>query len=83
MNDFTKEELESIIQGFEYIEGSPAWRDTIGWDDDLKNKIQSMIDNYCDPCVHEFTRRKIQLDLCHKCNNFKFVFANPKDLGND
>ena len=48
MNDFTKEELESIVQAFQYIEEDPAWRELTGWDDELKNKIQSMIDNYCD-----------------------------------
>ena len=44
MNDFTKEELESIIQSFEHIE----YRETFGWDDHLKIKLQSLIDNYCE-----------------------------------
>lgn len=46
MNDFTKEELESTIAAFEHIESGPSWRETQGWDDKLKAKIQFMIENY-------------------------------------
>lgn len=48
MNDFTKEELLSILGAFKYVEDDPGWRSTTGWDDEVKNKIQSMIDNYCE-----------------------------------
>ncbi len=63
MNDFTKEELESIIEAFEYIESDPAWRKITGWDDGLKIKIQSMIDNYC-----EITIPTMASYVCNKCN---------------
>lgn len=42
MNDFTKEELEKIIDSFDWIEGETSW----DWEHPLRNKIQSMIDNY-------------------------------------
>ena len=48
MNDFTKEELESILDAFHYLEDSPSWRNIDGWDRILADKIQSMIDNYCE-----------------------------------
>lgn len=44
MNDFTKEELEKIINSFDWIEGETSW----DWEHPLRNKIQSMIDNYCE-----------------------------------
>ncbi len=43
MNDFTKEELEEIIESFDWIETETSW----DWKRDLRKKIQSMIDNYC------------------------------------
>lgn len=48
MNDFTKEELISILDAFNYVEDDPCWRNVGGIDDPLKSKIQSMIDNYCE-----------------------------------
>ncbi len=48
MNDFTKDELESILCALEYIGESPSWRSVEDWDDEIKAKIQSMIDNYCE-----------------------------------
>lgn len=46
MNDFTKEELQDI---YEVFDRQGACRLL-----DLKSKIQSMIDNYCDQdCKHE------------------------------
>jgi hypothetical protein len=52
MNDFTKDELEIILNGL-------LWRDAtilpIDRPEKLKSKIQSMIDNYPNPkCDHEF-----------------------------
>lgn len=48
MNDFTKDELKTIFDAFHYVEDSPCWRETTGWDDALKAKIESMIDDYCE-----------------------------------
>ncbi len=80
MNDFTKEELEIIIDAFHHIKEDPAWRNIEGWDDELKTKIQSMINNYCEhECKHEFERKIMQIDLCEKCKNFKFVMAGSDD----
>lgn len=47
MNDFTKEELESILNwGDCYCEFGSSW--TYKCHKPLMDKIQSMIDNYCD-----------------------------------
>jgi len=63
MNDFTKEELERILQGVSWwLDG-----DTAIYSESLINKIQSMIDNYCehDTCAGEV---EIFADTCSKCN---------------
>lgn len=59
MNDFTKEELENILNG--NIEIYPHSHM------DLRNKIQSMIDNYCD---HQFLLKGKGAQVytqCEKC----------------
>ncbi len=61
MNDFTKKELEKLryaITNYDYS------------DDDLNNKIQSLIDNYCE---HEFTEwyAPIPEDRIHICMTCK------------
>lgn len=61
MNDFTRNELASIFDAFYYIENDPDWRNTEGWDDELKSKIHSMIDNYCEH------KPSIQ---CSECGSF-------------
>jgi len=48
MNDFTKEELEGILEGLQIIDADPGIRPKIYWEDSLKDKIQSLIDNYCE-----------------------------------
>lgn len=51
MNDFTKEELESLIST---IKSLRVYTEINNWDEDLEIKIQSMIDNYRDPnCNHK------------------------------
>lgn len=42
MNPFSKEELEEIIESFDWIETETSWE----WKHPLRNKIQSMIKNY-------------------------------------
>lgn len=71
MNDFTKEELEGILEGLQIIDADPGIRPQIYWEDSLKEKLQSMIDNYCD---HEFNMDDWTNDSsgcrwykCHKC----------------
>jgi hypothetical protein len=60
MNDFTKEELESILDVIIYAENDVCNRSCEPWDAELSGKIQSMIDNYCD---HEW----INGTYCEKC----------------
>ncbi len=60
MNDFTKEELENILNGNVTLYPHTHCN--------LVNKIQSMIDNYCE---HEWENICCQCALdkiyCHKC----------------
>ncbi len=62
MNDFTKEELERILEGVTWwLDG-----DSDLYSEVLINKIQSMIDNYCEhECNGEI---EIFVDTCLKCN---------------
>jgi hypothetical protein len=62
MNDFTKEELESILNwGEVYTEFGHSW--TYKIHKPLMEKIQSMINNYCD-LVPEPVSQEI---CCVKC----------------
>ncbi|HWI49076.1 MAG TPA: hypothetical protein VNU45_12710 [Rummeliibacillus sp.] len=46
MNDFTKKELEKILEGLGRL--PPKWNSKNKcWDSDLEIKIQYLIDNYC------------------------------------
>jgi len=57
MNDFTKEELQTMQANLPYIDGEPC---------ELSDKIQSLIDNYCE---HEttYTDYDSQPVRCKKC----------------
>ncbi len=61
MNDFTKEELERIIEGISlWLDGDDAL-----YSQQLINKIQSMIDNYCE---HEWHTNSFDFILyCSQC----------------
>ncbi len=75
MNDFMKEELMEIWESLDV----ERLQNGVYEDTDLMNKVKSMIDNYKQPCEHEFIRELMQIDLCHKCKSFKFVFAGFND----
>ncbi len=65
MNDFTKEELETILNwGEVYTEFGRSWTDKIHTP--FMDKIHSMIDNYCehDPKASEITYTNY---FCTKC----------------
>lgn len=69
MNDFTKDELLSIIGAFNYVEDDPAWRCPIGWDNEVKAKLQSMIDNYCEHEWQDITEYfGGSKRICNKCS---------------
>jgi len=61
MNDFTKEELQEILENIEQSIITTG-RQRIG----IVGKLQSMIDEYCD---HDFeiTYRMKEITECHKC----------------
>jgi hypothetical protein len=63
MNDFTKEELESLIST---IKSLRVYTGINNWDEELEIKIQSMIDKYYDqdcPEIHDIN----SINLCSKC----------------
>lgn len=68
MNDFTKDELKDI----EYICGQ--YLSTLGHGDnpcdyiDLQEKIQGMIDNYCEHDWDLFLSPYGNIGICSKCN---------------
>lgn len=69
MNEFTKEELEYINN---YIfKGASSIR--FDKHESLKDKLQSLIDNYCD---HEFSKRlhmvnAHRVNMCDKCGEIE------------
>lgn len=66
MNDFTKEELESLYYCYWHMR--PKIEDAEIYQINLLNKLKSMIDNYCE---HECNREiEIFVDTCRKCNSF-------------
>lgn len=82
MNEFTIEELKIILLDMKFYAKNKKIKCFIQATDhvELREKIQSMIDNYDkDACDHEFNRREMLIDLCGKCNSFKFVFAGIND----
>jgi len=71
MNDFTKEELEEIKGWADYCVGSGmSYTET----DPLYNKIQSMIDNYCE---HK-SEPSILTTIC--CNTEWHYFKHNKGI---
>lgn len=67
MNEFTKQELEDIRDCIDYAYRSNPISPRISLT--LRNKIQSMIENYC---AHDSNggECEIFLDTCSKCNAF-------------
>ena len=64
MNEFTKEELEDLlIWGEVYTDFGNSWTDKI--QRPLLDKIQSMIDNYCEHDTEGHFH--VGVDVCLKC----------------
>lgn len=82
MNDFTKEELKTIIDAFNCIYGAPSWRTTAGWDDELQAKIQSMIDNYCEHDPRD-TKGAIGMYHCSVCGDMQVAGMRHIRTNND
>lgn len=62
MNEFTKEELERLIEGISWwLDGDSAL-----YSEQLINKIQAMIDNYCEHLVQE------AIQHCNICSVSEF-----------
>jgi hypothetical protein len=71
MNDFTKEELELLSDGLNYAVGNPY-----GFTADsimpLYDKIQSMIDNYCDHDDRQYYEH-VPVYECNKCHMVSMI----------
>lgn len=62
MNDFTKEELKHLLESCEQL------RNECGHDNDLIDKLQSMIDNYCEHEWVFYISPRGNIVICNKCN---------------
>lgn len=77
MNDFTKEELQYLLQCViadnEIIENCGDEHNELDFSDSVENKIQSMIDNYCEHDVTQVLHKSgmYLLDFCTKCRKVK------------
>ena len=60
MNDFTKDELETL---FTVMDDN---KNDCGHDDELIDKLQSLIENYCE---HEWRTSGYDALYCPKCEN--------------
>jgi hypothetical protein len=73
MNDFTKDELEIICNGIGWLVYARAYHEMVPVQK-LKNKVQSMIDNYYEhECEHKWMKcfygeKSIPINLCVLCN---------------
>lgn len=69
MNDFTEEELEDlhlIYRTFCTDDGTQAMRQLTNLETGILNKIQSMIDNYCEHSESE-ANHNYEVEKCKKC----------------
>lgn len=67
MNDFTKEELKYMSTGVKCVYTFNAYKEEMKPLNNLINKLQSMIDNYCE---HQFYMQgcgENAFGQCHKC----------------
>ena len=69
MNDFTKEELERICQFFNIAIEDYREPDSTYY---LRDKIQSLIENYCE---HDYNEKSVELHAkqCCKCQKVKVL----------
>ena len=70
MNEFTKEELEEICDSIRSYS-------RVKWYCALEEKIQSMIDNYCDHPESYMYRYDGWINYCDKC---KRMWKTKKDI---
>lgn len=70
MNDFTKEELKKIHGLLVFCCDEPFREPNSTFE--LRDKIQSMIDNYCE---HEYGEKSVELHVkqCCKCQEVKVL----------
>ncbi len=66
MNDFTKEELEAILEALTIIDKDTSIIPKIYWSDSLPEKICHMIDNYCE---HDNVKSTSDTDYIYCCSN--------------
>jgi hypothetical protein len=67
MNDFTKDELNELLMGYEFHEHNTRHN----WPSlDLIRKLKYMIDNYCE---HDLYETSALVSHCCKCGQCKMV----------
>lgn len=66
MNDFTKEELEYIFYCVDIVTHKNDEHDKY---EKLEDKIQSMIDSYCDHELEDWALMDNNQKICIKCEN--------------
>lgn len=84
MNDFTKEELEKLRDGLSvWLELSRAYEKLISLNE-LMDKIQSMIDNYCEHEDATSIHPGDTVAICNTCqtilSHWNYRKANPRGI---
>lgn len=72
VNDFTKEELQIILLDMDTYINKAVILKVPKHHLELRDKVESMIDNYDKPCEHKHLRRVSlidghEYDICHHC----------------
>lgn len=75
MNDFTKEELILMYEELSNSENTWPW-EVFSGDTSVLNKLQSMIDNYCEHEFYLIGYGENMLAQCCKCQQISRVAKN-------
>lgn len=82
MNDFTKEELIELLVVIDgYVNEDRFMRDGEGLYIPIVNKIQSMLENYCE---HDYKKTLSKsgmyfISMCHKCKKYKPYVSDTEE----
>jgi hypothetical protein len=71
MNDFTKEELKEIQDCLPF-----SCNPKMGFTNKLFDKLQVMIDNYCEPDIYQTSS---SVSHCSKCGKCSYHYENKVD----
>lgn len=71
MNDFTKEELKDILHLIKDVHKGTQ-KHGLEWGFDLRDKIQSMIDNYCEHTKRQYYEH-VSVYECEHCSMVSMI----------